>query len=97
MEYVEEFFENVKKNMEEHEQKINELYDITDPEEILNLMLTAIDNVQFEYQKAKRRKYAELFVNSILIGNQINFDEKRMFIQLFSELSEADIQFIREV
>jgi hypothetical protein len=92
--YVEEFFGNVRKNMEEHEQKINELYDITDPEETLNLMLTIIDKVQFEYQKAKREKYADIFVNSILIGNQINFDEKRMFIQLFSELSEADIQLL---
>lgn len=91
---VKEFFENVKLNMEEHEQKINDLYEITDTEEILNLMLTTIDKVQFEYKKTKRDKYAEIFVNSILIGNTINYDEKRMFIQLFSELSEADIDLL---
>lgn len=89
--YVEEFFNDVTKNMREHEDKLHELYDRTDPEESLHLMFIAIDKVQFEYQADRRKRYAELFVNSILVGNQITFDEKRMFIQLFSELSDADI------
>lgn len=92
--YVQDFFTDFIEILKEHEQKINELGDITDPEETLNLMLTAINKVQFEYQEAKRKKYAEIFVNSILIGSNINLDEKRMFIQLFSELSEADIELL---
>lgn len=89
--YVEKFFSDVRENMQTHEDKLDELYDRTNPEENLNLMLMAIDKVEYEYQEERRKKYAELFVNSILVGNQIIFDEKRMFIQLFSELSEADI------
>jgi hypothetical protein len=77
--YVEKFFEDVRQQMEVHEEKINELYDITNPNEILHLMFIAIDNVEFEYQESRRTKYAELFVNSILLGNQISFDEKRFF------------------
>lgn len=89
--YVEEFFNDVRKNMQDHEESLHELYDRTDPEESLHLMFMAIDKVQFEYQEARRKEYAKLFVNSILVGNQIIFDEKRMFIQLFGELSDADI------
>lgn len=89
--YVEEFFQDVTKDMQDHEDKLSELYNRTDPEESLHLMFIAIDKVKFEYQEARRKKYAELFVNSILLGNKINFDEKRMFIQLFGELSDADI------
>lgn len=94
--YVGKFFEDVRQQMEVHEEKINDLYAITDPNEILHLMFIAIDNVEFEYQESRRTKYAELFVNSILVGNQITFDEKRMFIQLFGELSDADISFLGE-
>jgi len=92
--YVEKFFEDVRQQMEVHEEKINELFAITDPNEILHLMYIAIDNVEFEYQESRRTKYAELFVNSILLGNQINFDEKRFFFHLFNELSDADISFL---
>jgi len=94
--YVEEFFKDVKKNMEDNEERLHELYDRTDPDENLHLMFIAIDKVKFEYQEARRKEYAKLFVNSILLGNQINFDEKRMFIQLFDELSDADISFLGE-
>lgn len=92
--YVGKFFENIRQQMEVHEEKINELYVRTDPDEILHLMFIAIDNVEFEYQENRRIKYAELFVNSILLGNQISFDEKRFFFQLFKELSEADIDLL---
>lgn len=77
--YVGKFFEDTRQQMGVHEEKINELCAITDPNEILHLMYIAIDNVEFEYQESRRTKYAELFVNSILLGNQINFDEKRFF------------------
>lgn len=77
--YVGKFFEDIRQQMEVDEEKINELYAITDPNEILHLMFIAIDNVELEYQESRRTKYAELFVNSILLGNQINFDEKRFF------------------
>jgi hypothetical protein len=90
-EYVREFFINVRTKMIEHEQKINELSDKTDPDEILNLMFVAIDNVQFEYQKTRRMNYANLFVNSILIGNKFNFDEKKC---LFSFLVNCLIQIL---
>lgn len=92
--YVEKFFEDFSKNVEIHIDEILELDDRTDPDEILHLMLTAINNVEFEYQEARRTKYAELFVNSVLLGNQISFDEKRVFFQLFSELSEADVTLL---
>lgn len=92
--YVEEFFNDVRKNMQDQEDKLYELYDRTDPDENLHVMFIAINKVQFEYQEARRKRYAELFVNSILLGNQITFDEKRMFIQLFGELSDADISLL---
>ncbi|AKB44284.1 hypothetical protein [Methanosarcina vacuolata] len=92
--YVGKFFEDVSQQMGVLEEKINELCAITDPNEILHLMYIAIDNVEFEYQESRRTKYAELFVNSILLGNQINFDEKRFFFHLFNELSDADISFL---
>jgi hypothetical protein len=92
--YVGKFFEDVRQQMEAHEEKIKELYTKTDPDEILHLMFIAIDNVEFEYQESRRTKYAKLFVNSILLGNQISFDEKRFFFQLFNELSEADIDLL---
>ncbi len=92
--YVGKFFEDVSQQMRVHEEKINELCAIIDPNEILHLMYIAIDNVEFEYQESRRTKYAELFVNSILLGNQINFDEKRFFFHLFNELSDADISFL---
>jgi len=91
---VEEFFSDVRKNMQDHEDRLHELYDRTDPEENLHLMFITIDKVQFEYQEARRKEYAKLFVNSILVGNQITFDEKRMFIQLFGELSDADVSLL---
>lgn len=91
---VGKFFEDVRQQMEVHEEKIKELYTKTDPDEILHLMFIAIDNVEFEYQESRRTKYAKLFVNSILLGNQISFDEKRFFFQLFNELSEADIDLL---
>ena len=89
--YVEEFFNDVIKNMQNHEDMLRELYDRTDPEVSLHLMRMAIDKVKYEYQEERRKRYAELFVNSILVGDQITFDEKRMFIQLFGELSDGDI------
>lgn len=92
--YVEEFFQNVAKNMKEHDERLRELYDRTDPDENLHVMFIAIDKVQFEYQEARRKEYAKLFVNSILIGNKIDFDRKRMFIQLFDELSDGDIDLL---
>lgn len=94
--YVEEFFNDIRNNMKDHEDRLNELSDRTNPEESLHLMFIAIDKVKYEHQEARRKKYAELFVNSILVGNYITFDEKRMFIQLFGELSDADISFLGE-
>jgi len=92
--YIGKFFEDISQQMGVLKEKINELCAITDPNEILHLMYIAIDNVEFEYQESRRTKYAELFVNSILLGNQINFDEKRFFFHLFNELSDADISFL---
>lgn len=91
-----EFFNYFMNYMKDQEDTLNELSDRINPEEILHLMFIAIDKVKYEYQEARRKKYAELFVNSILVGNQITFDEKRMFIQLFGELSDADISFLGE-
>jgi hypothetical protein len=89
--YVERFFEDVRIIMEDHKERIDELYIRTDPDETIHLMLIALDKVQFEYQGTRRKEYAKLFVNSILLGTKIDFDKKRMFIQLFGELSDTDI------
>jgi hypothetical protein len=94
--YVEEFFQNFTDELKLHEDKINELDSRTDPDEILHLMLIAVEKVQFEYQEERRKKYAGLIVNSILLENEFNFDKKRMFIQLFSELSDDDIIYLGE-
>lgn len=88
---VEQLFTGISEQMEIHGEKLTELSKRTDPDEILHLMFIAIDNVQFEYKEARRTRYAELFVNSILLENEISYDEKRVFFQLFNELSEADI------
>jgi hypothetical protein len=92
--YVERFFEDVRINMESHKERIDELYNRTDNDEIVHLMLIALDKVQFEYQETRRKEYAKLFVNSILLDNKIDFDKKRMFIQLFGELSDGDIDLL---
>lgn len=92
--YIEEFFQEVKRIMENHEGRLRDLENEIDPYENIQLLHITIDNVKLEHRETKRKEYAELFVNSILLGNQINFDEKRMFIQLFSELLEADITLL---
>jgi hypothetical protein len=92
--HVEEFFQNVAKEMEDHEARLRELYDRTDPDENLHLMFIAIEKVQFEYKEIRRKEYARLFVNSILLGSKFDFDKKRMFIQLYDELSDGDINLL---
>lgn len=96
--YTEEFFQETRQIMESHEERLLELYDTKedDPAANIQLMHIAIDNVKLEYQEDRRKRYAKLFVNSILIGNQINFDEKKTFFHLFSELSELDITLFGE-
>lgn len=95
--YIEEFFQDVESNLNGHEERLCELRDITDPEANLHLMYIAINKVEIEYQAARRKEYAKLFVNCILIGNQFDYDEKRMFINLFDELSDVDIVYLSKI
>ncbi|HEX3012733.1 MAG TPA: hypothetical protein VHO92_00470 [Methanobacterium sp.] len=95
--YIEEFVREVISNLKDHEERLCELRDITDPEANLHLMYIAINKVEIEYQEARRKDYAKLFVNCILTGNQFNYDEKRMFINLFDELSDVDIYYLSRI
>lgn len=95
--YIEEFFEDVINNLKDHEERLCELRDINDPEANLHLMYIAINKVEIEYQAARRKEYAKLFVNCILTGNQFDYDEKRMFINLYDELSDIDIYYLSKI
>jgi len=95
--YIEEFIRNVVSNLKDHEERLCELDDMTDPEANLHLMYIAINKVEIEYQAARRKEYAKLFVNCILTGNQFDYDEKRMFINLYDELSDVDIDYLGKI
>jgi hypothetical protein len=95
--YIDEFFKYVLCSLKDHEERLNELHDITDPEAILHLMYIAINKVEIEYQATRRKEYAKLFVNCILTGNQFDYDEKRLFINLFNELSDVDIVYLSKI
>jgi hypothetical protein len=96
-ENLENFRNYVLKILKDHEKKFCELSNRINWEEICHLMLITIDRVIIESQESRREKYAKLFVNCILLWDQFSFDERRMFIQLFSELSDNDILYLSKI
>ena len=89
---IEEFFENVKDELCDVEDKILEVIDsIIDREEFPYLLEYTIERVQREASEKKRIQFAHVLSRLLAVGSKYRLDEKRNVLETLDTITEEDI------